>query len=128
MPLIRIDILEGWDDKAIQDLSDVVQEVMISHFAAPERDKYQLIHEHKPGRIRALDTGLGYERTGKIVIIQITQQGRTVKQKQMMYAEMCRRLEFLGIPGTDLVISIMENTKADWSFGLGRAQFLLGDL
>jgi phenylpyruvate tautomerase PptA (4-oxalocrotonate tautomerase family) len=111
MPLIRIDIFEGWEDKAIQNLSDVVQEVMISHFAAPVKDKYQVIHEHKPGRIRALDTGLGFERTDKIVIIQITQQGRTVEQKQKVYIEMCRCLETIGIEGTDLVISIMENTK-----------------
>jgi phenylpyruvate tautomerase PptA (4-oxalocrotonate tautomerase family) len=35
----------------------------------------------------------------------------------------------LGIERTDdLVVSVVGNTRADWSFGLGRAQFLDGDL
>ena len=33
-----------------------------------------------------------------------------------------------GIAPSDLVVSIIENTDEDWSFGLGRAQFLTGDL
>jgi hypothetical protein len=28
----------------------------------------------------------------------------------------------------DLVVSVLGNTREDWSFGLGRAQFLDGDL
>jgi hypothetical protein len=41
---------------------------------------------------------------------------------------MSKRLEEIGIPLTDLIISVTENTKEDWSFGLGKAQFLTGDL
>jgi hypothetical protein len=101
---------------------------MIEFFAAPELDKYQVIHEHRPGLIRALDTGLGFPRTDNIVIIQVTQQGRSTAQKQAMYAAMSERLAKIGIAPTDLIISVTENTKADWSFGMGRAQFLEGDL
>ncbi|WP_339499041.1 tautomerase family protein [Pseudomonas silesiensis] len=28
----------------------------------------------------------------------------------------------------DLIVSLVENTDADWSFGRGRAQFLTGEL
>jgi hypothetical protein len=31
-------------------------------------------------------------------------------------------------PTGDLVVSVMGSTRADWSFGLGRAQFLEGAL
>ena len=49
--------------------------------------------------------------------------------KQAVYAELQKRLEKdCGVPGTDLIISCSANTKEDWSFGLGRAQFLTGDL
>ena len=75
-----------------------------------------------------LDTGLGYPRTNNIGMIQITQQGRSTAQKQAMYQAMSERLAKLGVAPTDLIISVSENTKADWSFGLGRAQFLTGDL
>ena len=33
-----------------------------------------------------------------------------------------------GPAPTDLVVSVAANSPEDWSFGLGRAQFLEGDL
>lgn len=128
MPLVRIDLIEGRTDEQITELADAVQQVMIENFAAPELDRYQVIHEHKPGRIRALDTGLGYTRTANIIVIQITQQGRTVVQKKAMYAALSQKLGQLGISPDDLIVSVSENTKADWSFGRGKAQFLDGEL
>jgi phenylpyruvate tautomerase PptA (4-oxalocrotonate tautomerase family) len=121
MPLVRVDVVQGRTEEQITALSNTIQEVMIEFFAAPELDKYQVIHEHRPGLIRALDTGLGFPRTDNIVIIQVTQQGRSTAQKQAMYAAMSERLAKIGIAPTDLIISVTENTKADWSFGMGRA-------
>jgi phenylpyruvate tautomerase PptA (4-oxalocrotonate tautomerase family) len=98
-------------------------------FVAPERDRYQIIHEHRPGRIIAEDTGLGFKRTDDLVIIQVTQQGRTEDQKKALYAGLADRLrERTGLAPSDLIVSVTESTRADWSFGLGRAQFLEGDL
>lgn len=128
MPLVRVDIIEGRTEAQLTALSDTIQAVLVDTFAAPPRDKYQIFHEHRPGRIRALDTGLGYPRTDTIVVIQITQQGRTTAQKQAMYQAMSERLATLGIAPTDLIISVSENTPADWSFGMGQAQFLTGEL
>lgn len=128
MPLVRIDIIEGRSDKELAQLADVIQEVLIETFVAPELDRYQIIHEHKRGLIKALDTGLGYTRTDKIVMLQITHQGRNREQKEKMYSLMSQKLEKIGIPPADLIISLTENTKEDWSFGLGRAQFLTGEL
>lgn len=107
----------------------MVQEVMEDVFVAPERDRYQIIHEHRPGRIIAEDTGLGFRRTEDLVIIQVTQQGRTEDQKKALYAGLADRLqERTGLSPSDLIVSVTESTRADWSFGLGRAQFLEGDL
>lgn len=129
MPLVRIDVIEGRSDEELRELADVVQEVMLDVFAAPDRDRYQVIHEHRPGRIIAEDTGLGFERTDAVVIIQVTQQGRGEEQKKALYAELADRLQKrTGLAGSDLIVSVTENTTADWSFGMGRAQFLEGDL
>ena len=128
MPLVRIDIIEGRSGEQLTQLADTIQQVMEEAFGAPPLDRYQVIHEHKPGFIRALDTGLNYFRTDNIVIIQVTQQGRSEAQKIAMYALMSERLAEIGIAPADLIISVIENTRADWSFGLGRAQFLNGDL
>lgn len=129
MPLVRIDVIEGRSDEELRELADVVQEVMLDVFAAPDRDRYQVIHEHRPGRIIAEDTGLGFERTDDVVIIQVTQQGRGEEQKKVLYAELAERLQKqVGLAPSDLIVSVTENTRADWSFGMGRAQFLEGDL
>ena len=65
MPLVRIDVTEGRSEKELTQLAYVIQEVLIETFAAPELDRYHIIHEHKKGLIKALDTGLGYKRTEK---------------------------------------------------------------
>ena len=129
MPLVRIDLQEGRSAPAVRLIADVVQEVMLDVFAAPSRDRYQIVTEHPVGHVIAEDTGLGFERTDGVMIIQIFQQGRSEDQKRAAYAELARRLEQdCGVAPTDLIISIVANERADWSFGCGRAQFLEGDL
>lgn len=43
-------------------------------------------------------------------------------------AALAGRLARADVRPDDLVVSVAANTRADWSFGLGRAQFLEGDL
>jgi len=130
MPLVRIDVVEGRrTPEQLRLLADTVQEVMLDVFAAPPRDRYQLITEHRRGQLICEDTGLGIERTDDLVVLQVFQQGRSEEQKRALYAGLSRRLEeATGLPAGDLVVSVMGNTREDWSFGLGRAQFLEGDL
>ena len=129
MPLVRIDVQEGRTPAELRKLADTIQDVMLDAFAAPPRDRYQIITEHDKGHIIAEDTGLGLDRSDGIVIIQIFQQGRSTKQKAAAYAELAKRLEAeCGVRPEDLIISVMANKHADWSFGLGQAQFLNGSL
>ena len=46
MPLVRIDVQAGRTPEELRRLADVVQEVMLDVFAAPPRDRYQIITEH----------------------------------------------------------------------------------
>ncbi|CZR51977.1 related tautomerase yrdN [Phialocephala subalpina] len=130
MPLVKIDIIKGVrSPEEIKNLADVVQEVMLQKFNAPPRDRYQIITQHEPYEIICEDTNLNSPRTNKLVFIQIFQQGRDAEMKQATYAELQKRLEVdCGVPGTDLIISASRNEREDWSFGMGRAQFLTGDL
>jgi phenylpyruvate tautomerase PptA (4-oxalocrotonate tautomerase family) len=129
MPLVRIDVQQGRTPEELRKLADTIQDVMLDVFAAPPRDRYQIISEHDKGHIIAEDTGLDLERSDGIVIIQVFQQGRSTEQKLAMYAELARRLEGeCGVRPEDLIVSVMANRHADWSFGLGRAQFLTGAL
>jgi phenylpyruvate tautomerase PptA (4-oxalocrotonate tautomerase family) len=68
-------------------------------------------------------------RTDDLVVLQVFQQGRSEEQKRALYAGLAQRLEkATGLSPGDLVVSVATNTREDWSFGLGRAQFLDGDL
>ncbi|MCM0620859.1 tautomerase family protein [Nocardioides bruguierae] len=129
MPFVRIDLVEGRTLEQIHTIADAVQECMEEVFAAPPRDRYQVVTEHKPGRIILEDTGLGLERTDGVVVISVLQQGRSAEQKQALYAALAERLELkAGVRPEDLMVNVSENTRADWSFGMGRAQFLTGEL
>jgi hypothetical protein len=87
------------------------------------------VHEHEPSRIRVEDTGLGIERTEKLVVVQVTTRPRSTEEKQNFYRLLCETLSTrCGIAASDVMINIIENTDADWSFGNGEAQFLSGKL
>jgi phenylpyruvate tautomerase PptA (4-oxalocrotonate tautomerase family) len=126
---VRIDLVRGRTPAELRALADTVQEVVLDVFAAPERDRYQVIHQHEPDEIIAEDTGLDLDRSDGVVVIQVTHQGRGREQKEALYAALAERLSERGqVRPQDLIVSLVENTKEDWSFGLGRAQFLTGEL
>ena len=75
------------------------------------------------------DTGLSIPRTDKVVFLQVTSRPRKRKQKEAFYRLLCEELEkACDIAPSDVVVSIVENGDEDWSFGLGRGQFLTGEL
>lgn len=129
MPLLRFDLIEGRDDEEIQTLLDAAHRAMLAAFKVPERDRYQIVHQHKPEQMIVEDTGLDIPRTEKVVMLQVTSRPRTREQKEAFYRLLCEELEkSCGIAPADVMVSIVENTDEDWSFGRGRAQFLTGEL
>lgn len=129
MPLLRFDLAEGWSDTDLKSMLDVTHEVMVAAFKVSPRDRYQIVHEHRPIRMIIEDTGLGMKRTNKVVMLQITTRPRTKEAKQQFYASLAGELASrCGIPSSDLAVNFVTNADEDWSFGLGRAQFLTGEL
>ncbi|KKB73023.1 MULTISPECIES: tautomerase family protein [Bacillus] len=129
MPLLRFDLIEGRDEKALKTLLDAAHNAMVEAFNVPERDRYQIVHQHPANELIIQDTGLGFNRSKDLVVISITSKTRTKSQKEKLYALLAERLEVeCGISPEDVMVSITENGDADWSFGLGEAQFLTGKL
>jgi hypothetical protein len=58
----------------------------------------------------------------------IASRQRIEQQKATLYTKLVEELKACGIEQNDIVVSIVENSDADWSFGNGRAQFLTGEL
>lgn len=129
MPLLRFDLIEGRSDAELKALLDAAHRAVLAAFKVPERDRYQIVHEHKPSQMIIEDTGLNIPRTDKIVFLQVTTSPRGRDATQAFYRLLTEELErSCGIAPSDVMVSIVENTREDWSFGLGRAQYLTGDL
>ncbi|GAK27983.1 tautomerase family protein [Serratia liquefaciens] len=129
MPLVIFDVIEGRSDAELQKLLDAAHRAVLSAFEVPTRDRYQIVHENKAKHMVIEDTGLNLTRTRDLVVVRVITSPRAEEQKQRFYAELSRELkENCGIEGDDLMVSITTNSKGDWSFGKGVAQYLTGDL
>jgi len=129
MPLIKINTYKGRSTDEIELLLDTVHEAVLLAFRVPQRDRYQLLFEHDPSHFRALDTGLGFERTAKFVMLEVISRPRDRSEKLTFYREVVAQLHAkCSIPPADVMISFVDNTDEDWSFGEGSAQFLTGQL
>jgi hypothetical protein len=102
---------------------------MLAAFKVPDRDRYQIVHEHPAAEMIIQDTGLGIPRTEQVVMVQVTTRPRSRLEKQNFYELLCQKLlRRCGVKASDVVVSITQNADEDWSFGYGRAQFITGEL
>lgn len=129
MPLLQFDLIQGRSAEEVKTLLDVAHEAVLTAFNVPERDRYQIVHENPANYMVFQDTGLGFERSNKLVVVRVFTSPRSEEQKTLFmkilaeaFAEKC------GIAGNDLFISFITNSKGDWSFGFGEAQYLTGTL
>ncbi|TDL31176.1 tautomerase family protein [Jeotgalibacillus sp. S-D1] len=129
MPLLKFHLYEGKSEKEIKNILDVTHEITVKTFEVPQRDRYQLVHEHKKYQMIMEDTGLGFDRTDNFLLIHMVSRKRTKEQLTRFYDELATALEEkCQIDPSDLMISISSNGDEDWSFGGGKAQFITGDL
>jgi phenylpyruvate tautomerase PptA (4-oxalocrotonate tautomerase family) len=125
MPLVRISHRSGVGDAYRQTLSDGVQEALAATMNVPADDRFHILTEHASGLI--FDPHyLGIERSPEWVAIQITlRKGRTVEMKQALYHRIVENLaKDPGLRPEDVMICLVENELADWSFGKGEAQYV----
>jgi len=129
MPLLKFDIIQGRNDEQLQGLLDASHRAMVEAFDVPDSDRYQSVSQHRPNELVLHDTGLGYSRSASVVLLTVVSRPRTEAQKTMFYRLLAEKLHAeCGICVDDLIVSLVENSDADWSFGSGRAQFLTGEL
>src|SRR5690242_8596511 len=93
MPLLRFDLIAGRSDGELRVLLDAAHRAIVEAFGVPERDRYQIVHEHHASHMIIEDTGLGIPRTDKVVFLQVTSRKRKKKQKEDFYRLLCKELE-----------------------------------
>jgi phenylpyruvate tautomerase PptA (4-oxalocrotonate tautomerase family) len=125
MPLVRISLREGKSETYRRALADGIHRAMVDTISVPPLDRFQVITEHPAESLNYDPAYLGIVRSDDVVFVQITlNAGRSTEQKRALYARMA---ELLGVsPGLrpqDLLISLVEVSRENWSFGNGQAQY-----
>jgi 4-oxalocrotonate tautomerase len=127
MPLVRISVDSSVPSETRKTIASEVYESMRETIGIPEGDRFILVSSHSPDEWFIDPSFPGMNRSEKYVLVDITlSRGRTVEQKQALYARIAERLhEAAGIPADDVMIVLHENNFEDWSFGKGHAQYVL---
>jgi 4-oxalocrotonate tautomerase len=125
MPLVRIDLQKGKDASYRQKAGQIVYEAMVGHTGVPQNDRFQIIAEHSADNFIYDPDYLDIHRTSDLIMVQIFfNEGRSVAQKQALYRAIAEGLsEQLGVRLEDVLITLVDVKKENWSFGNGIAQY-----
>jgi phenylpyruvate tautomerase PptA (4-oxalocrotonate tautomerase family) len=125
MPLTRIDVPTGKAADYRSAVGDTVYNAMIGMLNVPRDDRFQVISEHAPTDLVIDSDYLGIHRSADAIVIQVTlNEGRSVEMKRAFYQAVADGLhQRLGLRREDVVISLVEVKKENWSFGNGAAQY-----
>lgn len=126
MPLVRISLREGKSASYRAAIGESVHRAMVETINVPTDDRFQILTEHPSDRLVYDKKYLGIERTDDIVVIQITlNTGRTLDQKRALYRALAEKLaKAPGLRGQDLLVSLVEVPKENWSFGNGEMSYV----
>jgi 4-oxalocrotonate tautomerase len=125
MPLVRITLRRGKPDEFHAAAGKAIHEALVEAANAPADGLFQIWDEVDGSRLVAHPTYGGVDRSGDLMIIEITlNAGRTLEVKRAMYAAIVERLGALGVRPDDVVINLVEVAKENWSFGKGRSTYV----
>ena len=125
MPFTQISLKKGTSQAFRSALMEEIYIAMRESIGIPEDDRFATITELEPGNYNSSGNYAGVNRTEDVIFIQITlNAGRTVELKKALYAAVAQRLSNNpGVRPEDIVISLIEVAKEDWSLGNGEAQY-----
>ncbi len=125
MPLVRISVRKGKSPEYLAAVGEAVHRAMVEAIAIPADDRFQIFTEHPAEGLVCDRRYLGIERTEDAMVIQITlNTGRTLDQKRALYRALAEKLaRDPGIRGEDILVSLVEVPKENWSFGNGEASY-----
>lgn len=125
MPLVRIDLPAGRTADQRRAITEVIYDALVNQANVPADDRFMILSEHAPGDLVIDASYLGVQRSAEALVIQITlNAGRSVEVKKALYRAIADGLhERIGIRTEDVLISLVEVPKENWSFGRGEAQY-----
>ena len=125
MPLVNIYLSEGKSASDLITIGDTIHQALMETWDIPLDDRFQLFHEMKQEHFDINKKMWGVARSDDIILLHITSAPRAKQMKLDFYRRLPQLLnENLDLRPEDVFISILTNTKEDWSFGNGQAQLL----
>ena len=125
MPFVKLYLRKGKSPEYLRSVSDAVHEALVSQANVPRDDRFHVLQELDDDALIAHPSYGGVNRSKDLIIIEITlNAGRTVEIKKNLYADIAARLErAVALRPDDVMISLVEVTKENWSFGGGKATY-----
>lgn len=124
MPLVRISLMKGKPGLG-KKVGEVIYRAMVDTINVPAKDNFQIVTEHDKDTLIYDPSYLDISRTDGVIVIQITlNEGRPLDLKKAFFKTVAERLhKELGVCMEDVLISLVEVKKENWSFGNGIAQY-----
>ena len=125
MPLVRITLRKGKSPEFLRDMANAVHEALVAQANVPAGDRFQVIEEAEHDHLVAHPSYAAMQRSDDVIFIQITlNAGRTIEIKRALYADIAARLgRACDVRPDDVLVSLVEVTKENWSFGGGIATY-----
>ena len=125
MPLVKIYLRKGKSREYLRSVSDAVHQALVSTANVPPDDRFHIIEPMESDMLIAHPGYGGVNRSADLIIVEITlNAGRTVEVKKALYAAIASRLgAAVDLRADDVLISLVEVAKENWSFGGGKATY-----
>jgi 4-oxalocrotonate tautomerase len=127
MPFARISVSQSLTDTQVSAISQAIHSSLVDEFNVPRADRFQVITRHSPEELVFTPEYLGVKHGSGIAFVHLTvSEGRTVEMKKALFAAIAAGIEQTGaIPAADVIITLVETKKENWSFGNGIAHYAL---
>ena len=125
MPFVKIYLRKGKSDDYLRLVSEAVHDALVTEASVPFDDRFHIVHQLEAGEMFAHPSYGGVTRSSDLVVIEITlNQGRPLDVKKELYRRIARNLQkAVDLRSDDVLVSLVEVTKEDWSFGKGLATY-----
>jgi 4-oxalocrotonate tautomerase len=117
MPLVRISVVAR-SPEARERIGAAVHAALVDVANVPRDDLFQVVEE---AALRVTPSYLGIEHTKDVAIVQVfLNSGRSAEVKRALYAAIADGVAAAGgLRREDVIVSLVEVAKENWSFGGG---------
>lgn len=124
MPLVRITLSEKYSEEECNQISQAIHSALIEDFNIPADDYFHIVERVNPSQLFFPNQYLGMKHDQRILFLQIIAAiGRSKEQKEKLYKNIVLKIsESIKINPQNIIITLLENSKENWSFGNGELQ------